>query len=66
MTESVSTSNNNSSVNHNSVTSSGRFGVWEGLRFVIVALPGLFAYLFFFFFFFFFATISSTKSCDLG
>ena len=28
-------------------------GVWEGLRFVIVALPGLFSYLFFFFFFFF-------------
>ena len=28
--------------------------VWEGLRFVIVALPGLFSYLFFFFFFFFF------------
>ena len=27
-------------------------GVWEGLRFVIVALPGLFSYLFFFFFFF--------------
>ena len=26
--------------------------VWEGLRFVIVALPGLFSYLFFFFFFF--------------
>ena len=25
-------------------------GVWEGLRFVIVALPGLFSYLFFFFF----------------
>ena len=24
------------------------FGVWEGLRFVIVALPGLFSYLFFF------------------
>ena len=24
-------------------------GVWEGLRFVIVALPGLFSYLFFFF-----------------
>ena len=23
-------------------------GVWEGLRFVIVALPGLFSYLFFF------------------
>ena len=23
------------------------FGVWEGLRFVIVALPGLFSYLFF-------------------
>ena len=29
-------------------------GVWEGLRFVLVALPGLFSYLFFFFFFFFF------------
>ena len=30
-------------------------GVWEGLRFVIVALSGLFSYpLFFFFFFFFF------------
>ena len=29
-------------------------GVWEGLRLVIVALPGLFSYLFFFFFFFFF------------
>ena len=29
-------------------------GVWEGLRFVIVALPGLLSYLFFFFFFFFF------------
>ena len=29
-------------------------GVWEGLWFVIVALPGLFSYLFFFFFFFFF------------
>ena len=28
-------------------------GVWEGLRFVIVAPPGLFSYLFFFFFFFF-------------
>ena len=25
------------------------FGGWEGLRFVIVALPGLFSYLFFFF-----------------
>ena len=24
-------------------------GVWEGLRFVIVSLPGLFSYLFFFF-----------------
>ena len=33
-------------------------GVWEGLRFVIVALPGLFSYLFFFFFFFFFFFIS--------
>ena len=29
-------------------------GVWEKLRFVIVALPGFFSYLFFFFFFFFF------------
>ena len=29
-------------------------GVWEGLRFVIVALPGLFSSVFFFFFFFFF------------
>ena len=28
-------------------------GVWEGLRLVIVALPGLCSYLFFFFFFFF-------------
>ena len=28
-------------------------GVWEELRFVIVALSGLFSYLFFFFFFFF-------------
>ena len=28
-------------------------GVWEGLRFVIVALPGLFSYQFFFFFFFY-------------
>ena len=27
-------------------------GVWEGLRFVIVALPGLFSYLFFYLFFF--------------
>ena len=26
-------------------------GVWEGLRFVIVALPGLFSYLFFLHFF---------------
>ena len=26
-------------------------GVWEGLRFVIVAHPGLFSYIFFFFFF---------------
>ena len=26
-------------------------GVWEGLRFVIVALPGLFSYQFIFFFF---------------
>ena len=32
-------------------------GVWEGLRFVIVALPGLFSYLFFFFFFFCFKHI---------
>ena len=28
-------------------------GVWEGLRFMIVAHPGLFSYLSFFFFFFF-------------
>ena len=28
--------------------------LWEGLWLVIVALPGLFSYLFFFFFFFFF------------
>ena len=27
---------------------SSSFWVWEGLRFVIVALPGLFSYLFFF------------------
>ena len=27
-------------------------GVWKGLRFVIVALTGIFSYLFFFFFFF--------------
>ena len=26
----------------------GLFGVWEGLRFVIVALPGLFSYLFYY------------------
>ena len=32
-------------------------GVWEGLWFFIVALPGLFSYTFFFFFFFFFLTI---------
>ena len=31
--------------------------VWEGLRFVIVALPGLFSYLFFFFFFCFFELV---------
>ena len=31
-------------------------GIWEGLRFVIVALPGLFSYPLFFFFFFFFLT----------
>ena len=31
-------------------------GVWEGLRFVIVALPGLFLLPFFFFFFFFCST----------
>ena len=30
-------------------------GVWESLRFVIVALPGLFPFFFFFFFFFFLA-----------
>ena len=32
--------------------------VWEGLWIVIVALPGLFSYLFFFFFFFFFFLIN--------
>ena len=39
-------------------------GVWEGLRFVIVALPGHFSYhiFFFFFFFFFFFTISVIAS----
>ena len=30
------------------------FRVWEGLRFMIVALPGLFSYLYFLFFFFFY------------
>ena len=30
-------------------------GVWEGLRFVIVALPGLFSYLFVFFYRYFFS-----------
>ena len=30
--------------------------VWEGLQFVIMALPGLLSYLFFFFFFFFFVS----------
>ena len=34
-------------------------GVWEGLRFVIVALPGTFLLLFFFFFFFFFFFITA-------
>ena len=29
-------------------------GVWEGLRFVIVALPGLFSYLYYFYLFIFF------------
>ena len=29
------------------------FSVWEGLRFVLVALPGLFSYFFLSFFFFF-------------
>ena len=43
-------------------------GIWEGLRLVIVALPGLFSYhprpaffFFFFFFFFFQITISSNE-----
>ena len=36
--------------------------VWEGLRFVIVALPGLFSNPFFFFFFFFFFTITTISS----
>ena len=34
--------------------------VWEGLRFVIVAVPGLFFHRFFFFFFFFFVHIPQT------
>ena len=34
-------------------------GVWEGLRFVIVALPGLFSHRFFFFVFFFFTIVSN-------
>ena len=37
-------------------------GVWEGLRFVIVALPGLFSYLFFFFFFFLDKKLKSFRS----
>ena len=37
-------------------------GVWEGLRFVIVALPGLFSYQFFFFFLLFKA-ICFFKTC---
>ena len=38
-------------------------GVWEGLRFVIVAFPGLFSYIFFFFFFFlFFFFLHATTS----
>ena len=36
-----------------------RFGVWEGLRFVIVALPGLFSY-------FFFWHATSVKMCVIG
>ena len=35
--------------------------VWEGLRFVIVALPGLLSYLFFSFFFFFFYSTDRCK-----
>ena len=41
-------------------------GVWKGLRFVIVALPGLFSYLFFFFFFFvcsLFLSVFSSSWC---
>ena len=39
------------------------FGVWEGLRFVIVALPGLFSLTVFFFFFFlhYFCTLSLSR-----
>ena len=37
-------------------------GVWEEMRFVIVALPGLFSYLFFFFFFFFFFFLNPSKT----
>ena len=41
-------------------------GVWEGLRFVIVALPGLFSYLFFFFFFFFCKNSEMLCVCKLS
>ena len=36
-------------------------GVWEGLRFVIVAIPGLFSYPFFFLTFYFFWVALSTR-----
>ena len=37
-------------------------GVWEGLRFVIVALPGIFSYLFFFYLVLFFLVLFSPFS----
>ena len=37
-------------------------GVWEGLRFVIVTLPGFFSYLFFFFFLFYLCLLIAINS----
>ena len=39
-------------------------GVWEGLRFVIMALPGLFSYLFFFMDFIYFTFMTLYSSCS--
>ena len=44
-------------------------GVWEGLRLVIVALPGLFSYHFFFFFFLldtYFCVVMNNISLDIS